>query len=249
MAATSTERSAYAFPQQRLKRVMSDPDKDPLVLVACGAFSPITFLHLRMVEMAYDYVKFNTGFEVVGSYLSPVADAYKKNGLASAQDRINMCEMAVSNSSTSVDLDLWEASQQEYQPTAIVLDHFNHHLNDILRGVETIDGQRKPIRVAFLAGADLLDSMTMPGVWSEEDLEHILKEYPLFVLERMGTDLGHTISELDRFKGTIHVIHQLIQNDVSSTKVRLLRKQGMSIRYLVPDSVVSYVEEHDLYRS
>lgn len=159
-----------------------------------------------------------------------------------------MCEMAVNNSSTSVDLDLWEASQQEYQPTAIVLDHFNHHLNDILGGVETIDGHRKPIRIAFLAGADLLDSMTMPGVWSEKDLEHILGEYPLFVLERMGTDLGHTINELDRFKGTIHVIQQIIQNDVSSTKVRLLRKQGMSIRYLVPDSVISYIEEHDLYR-
>lgn len=32
-----------------------------------GAFSPITFLHLRMFEMAYDYVNSDTRFEVVGS--------------------------------------------------------------------------------------------------------------------------------------------------------------------------------------
>lgn len=36
MAAASTERPAYVFPHRRLKRVMSDPDRDPLVLVACG---------------------------------------------------------------------------------------------------------------------------------------------------------------------------------------------------------------------
>lgn len=154
--------------------------------------------------------------------------------------------MAVNTS--SLDLDHWEAIQQEYQPTAIVLDHFDHHLNTILGGVETVHGQRKPVRVGFLAGADLLHSMTTPGVWSEKDLKHILGDYPLFILERMGTDLGQTISQLEHFKGTIHVIHQLIQNDVSSTKVRLLCSEGMSIRYLVPDPVVSYIEEHGLYK-
>ena len=159
-----------------------------------------------------------------------------------------MCEMAVNISSPSLDLDHWEAIQHEYQPTAIVLDHFEHHLNSIHGGVETVDGQRKPVRVGFLAGADLLNSMTTPGVWSEEDLKHILGDFPLFILERMGTDLGQTISQLARFKGTVHVIPQLIQNDVSSTKVRLLRRQGMSIRYLVPDPVVSYIEKHGLYK-
>lgn len=72
---------AYAFPDARLKKKMDDPSKTPLLLVACGSFSPITFLHLRMFVMAGDYVKHNTEFEVVGGYLSPVSDAYKKQGL------------------------------------------------------------------------------------------------------------------------------------------------------------------------
>ena len=79
--------SNYSFPQHRLKTVVNDSSKTPLLLVACGSFSPITYLHLRMFEMAADYVRFNTEFEIIGGYLSPVSDAYKKAGLASAEHR------------------------------------------------------------------------------------------------------------------------------------------------------------------
>jgi nicotinamide mononucleotide adenylyltransferase len=81
------EMDAYAFPDARLKKKMADPSKTPILLVACGSFSPITFLHLRMFVMADDYTKHNTEFEVVGGYLSPVSDAYKKQGLAPAEHR------------------------------------------------------------------------------------------------------------------------------------------------------------------
>jgi len=83
----ASDMSSYTFPQHRLKRLMSDSSKTPLLLVACGSFSPITYLHLRMFEMAADYVRFNTEFEIIGGYLSPVSDAYKKAGLASAEHR------------------------------------------------------------------------------------------------------------------------------------------------------------------
>ena len=79
--------SVCSLPTQRLRRVMKDPSKTPLCLVACGSFSPITYLHLRMFEMAADFVRFNTDFEIVAGYLSPVSDAYKKTGLVSAKHR------------------------------------------------------------------------------------------------------------------------------------------------------------------
>lgn len=77
----------YKFPENRLKRKLDDPSKTPLLLVACGSFSPITYLHLRMFVMAADFVKDNTNFELIGGYLSPVSDAYKKQGLAMAEHR------------------------------------------------------------------------------------------------------------------------------------------------------------------
>ena len=77
----------YAFPTHRIAPVLRNPDKQPVVLVACGSFSPVTYLHLRMFEMAKDYVRQNTDFEIVGGYLSPVSDMYKKPGLLSAHHR------------------------------------------------------------------------------------------------------------------------------------------------------------------
>ena len=85
---TFPDMAAYQFPDYRLKTVMRDSSKTPLLLVACGSFSPITYLHLRMFEMAADFVKFNNDFEIVGGALSPVSDAYKKAGLASAEHRL-----------------------------------------------------------------------------------------------------------------------------------------------------------------
>ncbi|RMY55548.1 hypothetical protein D0865_04115 [Hortaea werneckii] len=124
----------YTFPHSRLRRRLTSPDRTPLVLIACGSFSPITFLHLRMFEMAADYARFNTQFEVVGAYLSCVGDAYKKTGLVKAEHRVNMCSLAVQGSSW-IGVDPWEALHEEYLETAKVLDHFNREINENLGGV------------------------------------------------------------------------------------------------------------------
>ncbi|KAG6381954.1 hypothetical protein JVT61DRAFT_580 [Boletus reticuloceps] len=77
----------YAFDSHRLRKILRDSSKQPIVLVVCGSFSPVTYLHLRMFEMAKDYVRHNTNFEIVGGYLSPVSDQYNKPGLLSAHHR------------------------------------------------------------------------------------------------------------------------------------------------------------------
>lgn len=87
LAASEMTLDNYQFPTQKLQRRQTQPDKIPLVLVACGSFSPPTLLHLRMFSMASDFVRTNTNFELVGGYLSPVSEAYKKAGLAPAIHR------------------------------------------------------------------------------------------------------------------------------------------------------------------
>lgn len=86
-ARTFTNPPGYSFAHHRLAPTLRDASKTPVVLVACGSFSPVTYLHLRMFEMAIDYVRQNTEFEIVGGYLSPVSDMYKKPGLLSATHR------------------------------------------------------------------------------------------------------------------------------------------------------------------
>jgi len=237
----------YTFPVQRLKKRLTKPGKQPLVLVSCGSFSPPTNLHLRMFEEAADYCEFETEFEVVGGFFSPVGDAYKKAGLASAQHRINMTRIAVRDSSTWIGVDPWEPLHKEYLPTVKVLDHFDHELNEVMGGIEDVDGNKQRIQVALLAGADLIQTMSTPGLWAREDLSRILGHYGAFILERSGTDIDDALVSLQQWRENIRVIPQLIQNDVSSTKIRLFRKRGKSIRYYIPDQVVDYIYEHGLY--
>lgn len=88
-----------------------------------------------------------------------------------------MCELAIDESSDFLMVDAWEAMQKEYQPTAVVLDHFDNEVNIVRHGFDVGNGTRKPVRIALLAGADLIHTMSTPGVWSEKDLNHILGKY------------------------------------------------------------------------
>ncbi|KDQ55253.1 hypothetical protein JAAARDRAFT_181249 [Jaapia argillacea MUCL 33604] len=237
----------YSFPHHRLSRTLRNPAKQPIVLVACGSFSPVTYLHLRMFEMAVDYVRQNTDFEIVGGYLSPVSDMYKKPGLLAAQHRVTMCTLASEQTSHWLMVDPWEAFQS-YQRTAVVLDHFDYEINTVLGGVQTIDGEHRNVRVMLLAGSDLISTMSEPGVWSEDDLDHILGRYGCLIIERAGSDMDQATDNLARWRHNIFLISQLIQNDVSSTKVRLFLRRGLSVRYLLPTPVVDYIEQHGLYQ-
>ncbi|KAL9002616.1 MAG: hypothetical protein Q9188_004471 [Gyalolechia gomerana] len=159
-----------------------------------------------------------------------------------------MARIATEQSSTWLDVDPWEAIQKEYQPTALVLDHFEHEINVVQQGIATEGGERKVVRIVLLAGADLIQTMSTPGVWSQEDLDHILGKYGVFIVERTGTDIDDALATLAPWRHNIWVIPQLIQNDVSSTKIRLFLKREMSVRYLVPAPVIKqYIEDHGLY--
>jgi len=256
----SGSRPRYALDTSRLAETMRDPSKTPLVLVACGSFSPITFLHLRMFEMARDHAHSDTDFEVVGGYLSPVNDSYGKVGLAQAEHRIAMCKLATETSSDWIALDDWEATRDEYSPTAVVLDHFEREINgdEGRQGIaESVGGPRRPIRIMLLAGSDLIQTMSVPGLWAEKDLHHILNQFGCYIVQRADSEIDqalfndsavHSRSPLALYRDNIHQVQQLIRNDVSSTKVRLLIAHGMSIRYLIPSAVIDYIRDHGLYR-
>lgn len=156
-------------------------------------------------------------------------------------------------------VDPWEAIQAEYQPTAVVLDHISHEINIVLGGISTSEltpEDRKPARVMLLGGSDLLQTMSQPGVWSMPDLNHILGLYGIFVIERSGSSVSDALAPLREWSeelgkdwvGNIHIVRQLIANDISSTRIRQFLRWGMSVHYLLPNVVIEYLREHGLYR-
>lgn len=240
----------YEFPVHRLSKKLTDPNKLPLVIVACGSFSPITYLHLRMFEMALDAVNEYTRFEVVGGYFSPVNDTYQKPGLAPSYHRVRMCELACERTSSWLMVDAWESLQPTYTRTAKVLDHFNHEINVKRGGISTITGEKIGVKIMLLAGGDLIESMGEPNVWADADLHHILGNYGCLIVERTGSDVRSFLLSHDimyEHRRNVLTIKQLIYNDISSTKVRLFLRRGMSVQYLLPNSVIRYIQEHKLY--
>lgn len=244
--------SSYHFPRHRLNTQMTDEGKIPLVIVACGSFSPPTYLHLRMFEMAKDAIVEKGKYEIIGGYYSPVSDKYQKPGLAPAVHRVRMCELAVDQTSNWLMVDPWEASQAEYQRTAVVLEHFDQELNQgPIGGIRLRNGSRAKVKIVLLAGGDLIESFGSPGVWAPQDLHVILGRFGCLIIERTGSDvwaflLSHDI--LYHHRKNVIVVKQLIYNDISSTKVRLFVRRGMSIKYLLPNSVIQYIEDNRLYR-
>lgn len=207
-----------------------------IVLLGCGSFSPVTYMHLRMFEMARDFV--GNPENVVG-YMSPVGDAYNKKGLVSATHRVKMCELAT-QSSDWIMVDPWESLQADYQPTVIVMDRLKKFLSETLL---------RPVQVKLLCGADLLESFNRPGVWSDEDMERISGEHGIICLERENLDLRRIISEHHILANhEIVLVPQPISNNVSATKIRQLVGESKSIKYLVPDPVIDYIHEHKLFK-
>lgn len=191
-----------------------------------------------------------------------------------------MCDIATQETSDWLMVDPWEASQPEYVPTAQVLDHFEHEINNVLGGIEVADDptqapssspspgsedggedqshdpsqqqqprrRRRPARIALLAGADLIQTMNpSDGIWSQADLDRILGRFGAFVIERSGTDIEEALASLEQYRSNIWIIQQVVVNDISSTKVRLFLGRDMSVRYLLPESVIRYIEAEGLY--
>ncbi|XP_022965143.1 nicotinamide/nicotinic acid mononucleotide adenylyltransferase isoform X1 [Cucurbita maxima] len=212
------------------------------VLVATGSFNPPTYMHLRMFEMAKDALE-SEGLCVIGGYMSPVNDAYKKKGLISSEHRIKLCELAC-RSSEYIMVDPWEASQNSYQRTLTVLSRIKTSLCAI--GLFP----KESLKVMLACGSDLIESFATPGVWIPDQVKTICRDYGLICVSREEQDIEKIISDneiLYENRSNIKIVDQIIPNIISSTRLRDCISKGLSIKYLTPDEVIEYIRGQHLY--
>ena len=60
--------------------------------------------------------------QVIGGIISPVHDAYKKNGLVSAKHRLSMSKIALQTSDW-IRLSDWETQQEQWTRTRLTLQY------------------------------------------------------------------------------------------------------------------------------
>jgi len=214
--------------------------KTPVVLIATGSFSPITNFHLAMMQKAKERIE-KESFEVVGGFLSPVNDAYDKPGLLSATHRCAMVELAVADCSW-LNITSWEAAQPQYKRTIEVI----HQLR-----TELAQWYKKPVRVMWVCGADLLESFNTPGLWSAADQASLAgPNCGIIVVPRSGSFINVAIWHNEILyprRHTIFTSEPVTHDEASATELRKLIDENRSITGLTSEPVATYIHNNHLY--
>ncbi|XP_048845310.1 nicotinamide/nicotinic acid mononucleotide adenylyltransferase 3 [Brienomyrus brachyistius] len=228
----------------------------PLVLLACGSFNPITNQHMRLFELARDHMHHTGRFRVVGGIVSPVSDSYGKRGLVPAHHRVAMARLAL-HSSDWVTVDDWESRQPDWTETIVTL---RHHLQkllgqqpsaaDLQMPHSSLEGSSEPPQLKLLCGADFLDTFRVPGLWREEHVEELVGHFGLVCVSRGDLQADRAVHESDtlfQHRHNIFLVREWVRNETSATEIRRALRRGLSVKYLLPDAVIEYVQEHQLY--
>jgi len=233
------------------------------VLISCGSFNPPTNMHLRIFDLAKDALA-RKNIQVVAGIISPTHDEYKdhKPTLITSKHRVAMVQQALATNPW-IKCSTWETEQQGWTRTVKVLEHqgqiikdstslesgkFCHPLFPEMSLSSTTPLTAHP-RLMLLCGGDLLESFSVPNLWSNEHIEMIARDFGLAVITRVGSNPEQYVNEhpiLRLYKDNIQIVPS-DANRISSTEVRKAVKLGESITDLVPESVSQYITENNLY--
>jgi nicotinate-nucleotide adenylyltransferase len=218
--------------------VRCDTVSNPLILLG-GTFDPVHHGHLRT---AVDLFQAFSGRADIA--LMPAAQHRLREAEAAApEDRLAMLALAVANE-PGLSVEPLEIQRGGTTFTVETLE--------ILRQRE--GAQRSLI---FAMGLDAWHSLSKWHRWLEiVQLAHIIVVCRPQGSSGEALNCGDALQAnrtdlIDDLISTSHgkvLFLTLTQLEISSTRIRSLLKQGLSPRYLLPDSVLTYIEKHQLYR-
>lgn len=192
-----------------------------------GTFDPIHMAHLVLAETARD--KFNLDKVLI----MPAGDPYFKDLNAVSDDdyRAKMVQLAIDGN------DKFEFSNIE------LLREGNTYTVDTLLQLK----ENYPNDEFFL----IVGSDTLYQIENWKDPAKVLELATVVIASRsaVGEDIQHKIHELeDAFPGSKFERLNMLNIDISSTNIRAKVKNNVSIKYLVPDAVLEFIEKNNLYK-
>lgn len=185
-----------------------------------GSFNPPHVAHLIVAEIARDQF----GFEEVWWIPNATPPHKSPEDLAAVEHRLAMTKRVVAKNSSFrlCDIEVERAG-----------------VSYTVETVRALQEQYPNIEFGLLLGSDSLDHF---ADWHKP--EEIADRVSLVVYKRPGVIEKVAAPE---FANHVRFVSAPVM-EVSGTEIRSRRRSGRSIRYLVPDSVRAYIEEHDLYR-
>jgi nicotinate-nucleotide adenylyltransferase len=187
-----------------------------------GSFDPIHQGHLFAAEEALRV----TGATVV--LFVPTGQNPLKGGVSavSPQDRFAMVERAIAGN------DRFRASEFELRHPGV--SYTFESIDRLVRNGELVE------RPGLVIGDDLLPELPL---WHR--IEELLRRVRLVVISR--TESG--AAQLPSGAAADSIVVPNVEVPVSSRGVRSRLREGLSVRYLVPEAVYEYIRDHQLYRA
>lgn len=213
------------------------------IAVLGGTFDPVHYAHLRLAEELVE------AFSLAEVRFVPAAvPPHRGPPRASAAHRKRMVELAIAGN-PRFKLDDRELKREGAS-----------YSFDTLTEMRAEIGERS---LCLLMGADAFVALTTWYRWEEIfDLAHVVvARRPGYPLEQLAASLPGALKShyLHRHVADARAArlepggriftHELTALDVSATALRELIARRGSLRYLLPDDVIAYIENHRLYRT
>jgi len=217
------------------------PERTPLGVFG-GTFDPVHFGHLRLAEEAADALALARVRWIPAGW-----PALRGAPRVAARQRLEMVRLATAGN-PRFELDSAEVEAAEPSYTVPTLER--------LRETDGI-GSARPL--VLLVGADAFAGMTGWHRWEALfELAHIgvahRPGYPIdhdalpqALAEIYRTRFCDDAAELQTAPGGRIATFAMTQLDISATKIRTLLSNGCSARYLLPDALIAYIGQHQLY--
>ena len=187
-----------------------------------GTFNPVHNAHLLIAELAREEFKLDRIIFMTGG------NPPHKDGAISPQHRFNMTHIAIEGNERFIDDD-FEINRPEKSYTVNTLEYLKEKYPDD--------------ELFFIVGEDSLEDLP---TWYEP--ESILEMCSLLVFPRKSREtLMGTLNKMtDKFGKRILPISAPVIG-LSSTDIRKRIRDGKTVKYMIPDRVIEYIKQHNLY--
>jgi nicotinate-nucleotide adenylyltransferase len=208
-----------------------------------GTFDPVHFAHLRLAEAACSEL----GLSSV-RWIPAGRPVLREAPFAAARDRFEMARLAITGNPL-FELDAAEIEADRPSYTVPTLERLRQHDQC---------GASRPL--VLLVGADAFSSLSAWHRWERLfELAHIaVARRPGFPIEpeKLPKNLSQVfrarfsadLSALSRAPSGAIMSFPMAPLDISATRVRQLIARGLGARGLLPETVITYIEERGLYR-
>ena len=188
------------------------------VTIFGGSFDPIHYAHLIIAQDIIEKIK-TQKILFLPSLYPP-----HKRVFAPFTDRVNMVALAIRGNSEFQYTDIEERITKPSYSIKILRE---------------IKDKFSVSKLSFVIG---MDSAVEFSTWKDPD--KLLGEFEIVVVPRPGYRKRDI---LPRYRKRMSLIDTR-QLEISSTEIRKRIRRGRSIKYLTPDSVITYIDKKKLYK-